>query len=1100
MSKFAGTIGKVAGVIATVAMFIPGGQVIAGIAKASEIAAIAAAVSTVAMSVSEATKKAPPVRGQVNKRVIGANSPIPYIIGRTYSAGMERHDVGYGGTVAKVENPYRFIPVVHSLGPIFGFESMQADFAPVPFSGSAATGYYAGYLYRDKLLGATPESRALVPQWSGAPGWSAAHKLSGLASVGYSFKFDKGGKVYASGLPAIGEIALGRFVYDPRQDSTFPGGLGTCRKNDPATWVYSESPALHAGVYAMGITQNGAKVFGCNFGEVGVDWADVAAWANVCDANGWKVGGIIYEPAETWNNLKLICQAGGCEPILTNATTVKFRWNAPRVALDVIRADDILDGELSAQPMKPWAVRRNTIFPKYRSEAHAWDYVQSAAPVSVPAYVTEDGEEKSGEQQYDLVQNVTQAVQLAYYEIYDAREAGPFLLTVKPRLRQYRPGDALTLLAECKLWPVDLLVVLRRRVMNAATGTTQWEVEAETSSKHAVALAATGEAPPAPTIPSAEYLDQATWSLASDLNTLTIAQKIALIKDEETRDADYAAVRGRLVTMGLSFASLDISRAAWIAWRQALLPYWSDVSVNTPLPDVAGSVVTNATYGPASPYGYTGDQANGAGLRDGGFLANASIWGSNIAYNILEADLGGDTALASISVASISTAHPGGWAPSDLSGAVIEYKTAAAGAYTALTNIAGVVNGVALSIPAAITARYVRIRKANFLGVGEFAITTAPISGRTKMRELSLAFDAAIAQGWSAVSAEDARHAVTDANGNLLGTSINVANSTAAVVSEAAPASPYENLRWVKQSTGQEFIWTSGAWALTSDITTKSQIAASMVEQTKTIAADYQGALIGALPVTFVPIILRNGLSIKTTDSLTYAVTKISDGTAGGDGGTVTVDNGVGSVTKGTVSVTAFTGAALQVKFRLTINYNGLLLDKFDCTLTKDLAPPPTGNGAGTSTKLKTVVANQSNATISDVTTTSNEVPQLVVASGEKLYASGVVSVICGGTTAASRNGVFTNQYSTNGTSWNAFGAAISGGTAYSGTTVAGYTDGEGQWVEGYVEDPIAGSADIAQNVTVSATTYYLRTIFKCNITGRTLTLQGETITYEAKP
>src|SRR3546814_18798468 len=80
-----------------------------------------------------------------------------YVIGETatgcYIAGRE----AFGGTTDDVHNPYQSFACVWSLGPIEGIEAFQVDRVTVPFSGTAATGSYAGYMWLDKQLGACPE-------------------------------------------------------------------------------------------------------------------------------------------------------------------------------------------------------------------------------------------------------------------------------------------------------------------------------------------------------------------------------------------------------------------------------------------------------------------------------------------------------------------------------------------------------------------------------------------------------------------------------------------------------------------------------------------------------------------------------------------------------------------------------------------------------------------------------------------------------------------------------------------------------------------------------------------------------------------------------
>lgn len=276
-----------------------------------------------------------------------------------------------------------------------------------------------------------------------------------------------------------------------------------------------------------------------------------------------------------------------------------------------------------------------------------------------------------------------------------------------------------------------------------------------------------------------------------------------------------------------------------------------------------------------------------------------------------------------------------------------------------------------------------------------------------------------------------------------------------------------------------------------ADVTLTAQIVVDLT-QNKTIAADYTGALTGSLPVTFSPSVKRGNVSIKIDDATTYTVTKLSDGTAGGDGGTVAVDNTNGSSTKGDVSVSAMTDN--KVIFRLKVFSSGVLVGQFDCTLEKQLAAAPGGGAGGGGTKLATRAANQSNATSTFVLAFSGAAPQLTLASGEKLYASYTGSYTIGGTTAATRYGQFKHQYSTDGSTWTDFGSAVTGSATYSRYS-AGFPEPE-------MYDAIPGSVTINQNVTgLSAGNYYVRTVFIITTTtgSRTLSLGGETVYYEAK-
>ncbi len=513
MSGVLKTVAKVAGVVALVA----GTIATAGIGTAA-FAAVASTVATAAGLAAgfatigaQALAKRPPAQGSVTQVTVAANSETPCIIGETYYGGVLRHDVGYGGKVGKVQNPYRGMVIVYSLGLVQGLVSMHADFVTVPFSGSAATGYYSEFMYRDYQLGASPEASALTPQWGGMPGWGASYKLSGRAAILWGLKFDKDGKKYTSGVPQLGAVWQGVMAYDPTADSTRPGGSGSQRIDDESTWAYSENPRDHALSYIYGRHVDGRKVFGIGLPEDAIDIAAFTAWGNVCETNGWKVGGVIFEPGDRWANLKRIMAAGSAEPIFAGGV-LSVKYDAPRVSLATITPDDYADGTYRTKGMQTWRDRINTIVPKYRSGAHKWEYVESDA-ITDAGYLAEDGEEKIDTYQIDLCQDKDQAAQLAAYKLVNGREMFPIERNLKPEFRFYRPGDMVTIDdPEGGLIEQDCVIV--RRSVDPQTLAVRVVLMSETTDKHDFALGKTGTAPPTPTL-----LDPADRDDVAGVNT-----------------------------------------------------------------------------------------------------------------------------------------------------------------------------------------------------------------------------------------------------------------------------------------------------------------------------------------------------------------------------------------------------------------------------------------------------------------------------------------------------------------------------------------------------------------------------------------------------
>ena len=494
MSKVLRTLGMIAGAVALAATGVGaiGGAAFAATATGATVASVAsiATVASLAANLGSAlTYKQPQsvARGSVTQVLISTDAPQPYAMGEGYCAGVLRHDCAYGGIVSKVPNPYRWMVMVYSgSGPV---ESIT------PYVDQATvSSWYGGYLQTIQQLGLCPEPSAMTPGFGTATGWDSASKLSGYAAIGWNLLFDKAGERFGSGLPQFGAYGKWVKVYDPRKDGTRPGGVGSHRLGNESTYEWSENPALHAGMYAYGRYQNGKRVMGVGIADDGIDWAGVMAWANVCDANGWKIFGVVYEPGNRWQNLQDICQAGGGTPYVASGM-LSFNYWAPRTALDVITEDDLApDADGSVTAMRSRFSRVNTIVPKYRSPSHNWEMIAAANAVTSSTYVTEDGGERRREWMFNFVKSVTQASQLAAYVLADARELQPIQLTCGYRVRDYGPGDCLTLYIPSL--GLNTNAVVLDREYDHATMQTKFTFIGETEAKHAWALGLSGVAPP----------------------------------------------------------------------------------------------------------------------------------------------------------------------------------------------------------------------------------------------------------------------------------------------------------------------------------------------------------------------------------------------------------------------------------------------------------------------------------------------------------------------------------------------------------------------------------------------------------------------------
>lgn len=616
MSKVARTIGKVAGIVATVASFIPGGQVIAAAAAAVSIAG--------GLIGGSPTAKPPPARGSVTDIVIEVDPGMPYAMGEGYCGPVVRHRVGYGPTLNDVPNPYLWEVDVYSHGgPIEGPIVPYNDFAPVD-------SWYDGFFDYDSQLGACPEGTALVPPYGAAPNWDSSYKLSGQAAIGRNHKFDKDGKRYASGLGVWGAHAKWVKVYDPRKDSTFAGGSGSHRLGVESTYEWSDNPALHAGTYAYGRYQNGKRVLGMGLPADTIRFDQIAAWANDCEANGWTMFGRVFEPGDRWANLRDICIAGGGE-IVPLRTGIGFDWERPRVVLDTITEADIT-GEIDIAAMQTYRDRINTIVPRFVSPDLNWTLI-TADPIVGDTYLAEDGEERRETWPFNFVTDADQAGQLAAYRLAAAREFYPIELQCSPRLRHYRPGDCLQLtIHEDDELVIDTPVVIQTADIDEGTLEPTFVVMGETPAKHAWALGKSATPPPTPALgQSAQDRDETAAAaqnpigyISNLIRTSNQGPVTITATDTEITIGDHDRIYSDL-TRAVTGATLyeDDQAAAFAAETRYYLYYDDQARAGGAVTFKATTDFWTAQHTAATPWrhysGYvTTDTVGGGGIGGGG--------------------------------------------------------------------------------------------------------------------------------------------------------------------------------------------------------------------------------------------------------------------------------------------------------------------------------------------------------------------------------------------------------------------------------------------------------------------------------------------------
>ena len=488
-------------------------------------------------------------------------APVPMVMGRygvggnliyeTTSGGASKAEHGAAGNEFLTQ-----FTVLSGLGPIDGFETLRLDDTVLTFNGQACAGGYipADYIqaynpgysqngdgsyannnYADHIWqyaqGGDPNAHVRMEYPSkiqnsndGLPEWTDLHRLSGFAAAAITRSYDT--TVWAGGPGQPQWTLRGVKLYDPRLDSSYPGGAGAQRwpgragdRRDyyaaaRATWAWSENPILHALNYALGHyfadPATGADPADLNSGRLyagvgaGFDGVDVDAFvraANVADANGWRITGQWTTGDGKRSVLVAMLQAGGAQ-LVSDRGRISCTVSQPRTALnaDAPLTWSDLAGAPSLDTTTSVRERYNTAFYRYTSEAHRWQVVQADTPVKAATYVAEDGGVvRSKTLDLEYVPGVDQAAQLAAYALVDGRETPNIVLPGKPHLRGYAVGDCLMVdLPELGLHLAKLVVLKRSTDPSSAIVTLTCRTE--TDAKHPYALGVSGVAPATPSI------------------------------------------------------------------------------------------------------------------------------------------------------------------------------------------------------------------------------------------------------------------------------------------------------------------------------------------------------------------------------------------------------------------------------------------------------------------------------------------------------------------------------------------------------------------------------------------------------------------------
>ncbi|UAK24176.1 hypothetical protein [Sphingomonas nostoxanthinifaciens] len=565
------------------------------------LAGIGAAVLSVGSSL---LTKTPPttISGNQTKFTAAIDQGIPYAVGRTAISGFIVHRQTFDWSNSQPQNAFQTFFGIWSWGRSKNDSNavFQVEGNPVTFGGDVGNdvaqggyndGHNTGWMWLRWQDGTQTEAVKATGFYPYPAGWSASSKMSGYSDFAWTLKFDESGKAYPGAVvPQPRRIDEWNTVYDPRQDSTYPGGSGTCRALDESTYVWSRCPALHALTWALGRWDNGKRILGMGMALAAIDVPAFVQAANVHDVNGWEVGGVVYSTDGKWDVIKKMLAAGSAEPLQLGGM-LSCTVDAPRTSLATITDDDII-GACTVPGGARMRDRINGVIPTCRLEDHDWQLVP-CAKVQVDSYVAADTRPRTKAMTWELVQSANQVAELATYAICNSREIDGIVVPLKIRWIGYKGGDALTIQSPT-LGMESQLVVVRKRQLEPTTGAVTLTMRSETAEKHPFSLGKTTTPPPQPALQTVDRTQllipgvSASWSATRDDNgkrpednaTNTadptspwgdagqkVADAIAGIKAAEDGVASLVATYGTTVAATTSATAADNARKAAEAAR-----------------------------------------------------------------------------------------------------------------------------------------------------------------------------------------------------------------------------------------------------------------------------------------------------------------------------------------------------------------------------------------------------------------------------------------------------------------------------------------------------------------------------------------------------
>ena len=469
------------------------------------------------------------------------------------------------------------------------------------------TGTYSGYLTVAVRTEGTAGNYISI---NGGGKWGSTRRLTGCAYVHLRIKrtgnTKKAESPLVNGLPSrVTVIGDGALLYDPRKDSTVPGGSGSHRATNQATWgAYTnaddtDNPALQLLWWLLGWEINNKLSIGCGVPYTRIDMESFITAANICDENvTLAIGGTQkrYRTSGTASDAddrmeiinNLLASMNGTLRDNGGKLTVTAMKNDLADYVLTFNENDII-GDFDWQQTRGLTESHNIARGRYVDPSANSLYQMVDYPEV--GFASPDGIERVMSLDLPYVEDGRRAQRIAKQVLQRNQYRGMFSTNFNAKALGCQVGDVVRVSLEALGWSNKLFRVVSQEIR--FDGQVPMSLVEENAAIYA--WDADDVAPITPTAPTiydplnspfilgiSDNFDQI--ARLDDDGILTIDEKIRiLIPKAAELESSYQALFTIATTRAISTTAVSTKRTAWLNLLAAITPDWDDTAEDSPV-------------------------------------------------------------------------------------------------------------------------------------------------------------------------------------------------------------------------------------------------------------------------------------------------------------------------------------------------------------------------------------------------------------------------------------------------------------------------------------------------------------------------------------